>query len=113
MRVVTGLLYRYTTVVYWGPLCRYHRLMWKKRNPLVVFPLPPRHRTPDSQGRRGSCKLTGMQTDTETHGCVGKLPGRRRDKLERTEEVKEDRRGEKAAKVSRYSLTSGLSKKSL
>lgn len=38
MRVVTGLLYRHTSVVYWGPLFQYHRLIWKKRNPLVVFP---------------------------------------------------------------------------
>lgn len=29
--------------------------------------------------------MTGMQTDTETHVGVGKLLGRRRDKLERTE----------------------------
>ena len=33
-----------------------------------------------------------MPTDTETHGCVGKLLGRQRDKLEWTEEAKEDRK---------------------
>lgn len=46
--------------------------------------LPLRHRTPDRQERGGSCKVTGMQTDTETHVGVGKLLGRRGDKLERT-----------------------------
>lgn len=69
----------------------------------VAFSLAdfPASQTPDSQGRRGSCKLTGMQTDTETHGCVGKLLWRRRDKLEWTEEAKEDRKREEPVKQPR------------
>ncbi|KAK2879608.1 hypothetical protein Q8A73_023420 [Channa argus] len=59
------------------------------------------HRTPDHRDRRDSCKLTGMQTDTETHGCVGKLLGRQRDKLDWTEEAKRQKEIEvsKAARV--------------
>ncbi|KAI9542341.1 hypothetical protein NQZ68_020688 [Dissostichus eleginoides] len=40
------------------------------------MPFNTEHRTPECQDRRGSCKLTGTQTDTETHGRVGKLLGR-------------------------------------
>lgn len=39
-----------------------------------------------------------MQSDTETHGCVGKLLGRQRDKLGWTEEAKEDRERKKAVR---------------
>lgn len=47
-----------------------------------------------------------MQADTETHGCVGKLLGRERDKLERAEKAKADRKWEEAAEVA-----SGLRKR--
>lgn len=96
----TQLTPEHTSGAHWGPLCQYQALIWKWRIPLRIF-LPLRHRTPDSQGRRGSCKLTGMQTDTETHGCVGKLLWRRRDKLEWTEEAKEDRKREEPVKQPR------------
>lgn len=74
-----------------GLFASIRRLIWERYIPSWSFP-PPRHRTPDSKDTRGSCKLTGMQTDTETHGCVGKLLGRQRDKLERAEKAKADRK---------------------
>lgn len=62
MRAVTGLLYRHTSVVYWGPLFQYHRLIWKKRNPLVVFPAS---QTPCTR-QPGQERL--MQTDRHADG---------------------------------------------
>lgn len=74
---------KHTSVFHWEPLYQFQTLIWEYHIPSWSF-LAPRHCTSGSQDSSDSHKVTGMQTDTETHGCVGKLLGGQRDKLEWT-----------------------------
>lgn len=74
---------KHTSVFHWEPLWQYQTLIWEQHIPSWSF-LAPRHCTSGSQDSSDSHKVTGMQTDTETHGRVGKLLGGQRDKLEWT-----------------------------